>query len=479
MTGFREHGRRNGISARRPTPAVLGRDPASAIPVELAINGLARAFRKRFPGALWLTGELVQVRAARGGRFFAVLRDGSCRADVHLPPGLADQGEMPSPGTMVLVKGRLRIREQAGALRIEAETPLLATPRAGERDEARKAAKRELRAAGLFNKTKRALPAWPAEVAVISSAHGAVIEDVRAVISRRAPWVRVRLYDCAVQGPTAPASVIEALGTANGSAADLIIVARGGGAADDFDAFDHPQVVRAVAASRLPVIVAVGHQPDCTLSDLAADASAGTPSAAAERAVPDGRELRAVLNRAMERIHTAAWHRLVATRTDLIAKKQRGERAAQGTLALTRERLEQRNPERLLGGVRRLLRTGRGTQRHTRDRVGAALRRQLESQRRRAAELAPVVLARKLAALVRDDRQRAAGLVRTVRALSPERLLARGYAIPLWSRAPGGDRESLQVGSRFRLLLDDVVVAVVAEDVTQRPTKGDRDDRTR
>ena len=85
-------------------PALLGRNPNNAIPVDVAVGGLARKFRKRFPQALWLTGELVQVRTARGGRVFVALRSGSCRADVHLSPKVAKRAEIPSPGTVVRVR---------------------------------------------------------------------------------------------------------------------------------------------------------------------------------------------------------------------------------------------------------------------------------------------------------------------------------------------------------------------------------------
>lgn len=476
-----QRGRRGqvAVAVPRPTSALLGRDPDTAIPVQTVVGGLARRFRQRFPEALWLGGELVQVRHARGGRVFAVLRDGTCRADVHLPPHVARQGEIPSSGTMVVVKGTLRIREQAGSFRIEAETRLIPTDGAGARGEARRAAERELRAEGVFDRRKREIPSWPSEVAVVSSFHGAVIEDVRAVIRRRAPWVRVRLHDCAVQGVHAPATIVQALRKANRSAADVVIVARGGGATDDLDAFDQPQVVREIAASRAPVIVAVGHEPDSTLSDLAADLSAPTPSAAAECAVPDRRELRGRLDHVRQRIHVAAWHRLVDARADLHRKVQRGERAAQRSGAIARERLERWNPQNLLGGLERLIKAERRSGWQLRKRITMALQAQLQRQRRRAEELAPGVLVRSLRRAVRERRRQASALIRAARALSPETLLARGYAIPLWADARVRGRQGLEVGSRFELLLDDVVVAVVVEDVTERPGKGGTDDRAR
>lgn len=469
--------RRVAMTPRCTQPVLLGRDPESAIPVEMAMNGLARKFRTRFPDALWLTGELVQVSRARGGRVFAVLRGGSCRADVHMPPHVARQGEIPSPGAMILVKGALRIREQAGAFRIEAETPLIPTDAAGARAESRRAVMSDLRSEGVFDRARRKIPEWPAEVAVVTSAHGAAIEDIRHVIRRRAPWVRVQLYDCAVQGIGSPASIVKALRAANRSPADLVIVARGGGAADDLDAFDQPQVVREIGGSRLPLIVAVGHEPDSTLSDLAADLSAPTPSAAAECAVPDRDELRGRLASLRERVHTAAWHCLVSGRANLLMKVERGGRAAQRAFVLARERLERRNPERLLGRVVRLTQAELRDARDLLGRIREAARRLVQRQRRLAKELAPSSLAGALRLLLREERQRAEGQIRTVRALSPDAVLARGYGIPLWTSTRfGGRRPDLEAGGRFKLLLDDVVVAVVVEDVIPRPETGDSDD---
>lgn len=466
------------VGAPRREPALLGRDPDSAISVELAVGGLARKFRQRFPEALWMTGELVQVRSARGGRLFAILRDGTCRADVHIPRHVVNQGEIPSPGARVLVKGKLRIREQAGSLRIEAETPMIPTGGVGAREKARDDAERELRREGVFDRAKRALPEWPAEIAVVSSSHGMVIEDVRAVIRRRAPWVRVRLHDCAVQGMSAPATIVQALRAANQSSADVVIIARGGGASVDLDAFDQPHVVREIARSRLPLIVAVGHEPDNTLSDLAADLSAPTPSAAAESAVPDRRELRGHLDSLLQRAYTAAWHQLVDARAGLLSKVQQVERATRASFVLARKRLEYQSPRRILGGVERLLNMERRSGRHLQGRIQEALVRQLKRQRRQAEGLAPSGRAQSLRRLVRDQRERAEGLIRTIRALSPDALLARGYAIPIWTHDGVRGRQELEVGCRFKLLLDDVVVDVVVEDATQRPPKGDFDDRT-
>jgi exodeoxyribonuclease VII large subunit len=143
---------------------------------------------------------------------------------------------------------------------------------------------------------KRALPRHPRRIAIVTSEHGAALHDIVAVVRRRAPWVDLVLVPTAVQGDLAPEQIVEALDrVARWRACDLVIIGRGGGASEDLRAFNDERVARAVAACPIPIISAVGHEIDITLSDLVADLRAPTPSAAAEAAVRSGVEIAAEL----------------------------------------------------------------------------------------------------------------------------------------------------------------------------------------
>ena len=169
--------------------------------------------------------------------------------------------------------------------------------------------KAKLEAEGLFEAArKRPLPFLPRRIAIVTSEAGAVIHDMCTVLTRRFPAVEIRLFPCLVQGAEAPASIVAGIEHFNACSswqADLLIVARGGGSFEDLFCFNDETLVRAVAASRIPTISAVGHETDFTLCDFAADRRAGTPSIAAEIAVPVLSELRQALTTSALRLATS------------------------------------------------------------------------------------------------------------------------------------------------------------------------------
>ena len=199
--------------------------------------------------------------------------------------------------------------------------------------------KAKLQAEGLFAESaKRRLPSIPSRIGIVTSPTGAAIQDMIHIIGRRAPYAEIVLYPALVQGEGAPRQLVAGLSYFNQTrSVDLIIIGRGGGSAEDLWAFNDEGLVRAVAASTIPVISAVGHESDYTLCDLAADKRAPTPSAAAEIAVPDGRELKRHIHslgdrvallaegrvtRAAERLAFAANARVLRAPEDLLADKR-------------------------------------------------------------------------------------------------------------------------------------------------------------
>jgi exodeoxyribonuclease VII large subunit len=164
--------------------------------------------------------------------------------------------------------------------------------------------RRKLADEGLLDaERKRPLPAYPACVGVVTSPEGAAVRDIVSIIRRRAPWVHIIVYPARVQGDGSDGSIVRALRmAAEAGHAEVLIVGRGGGSAEDLRAFNEERVARGIVASPVPVISAVGHETDVTLADLVADWRAPTPSAAAEAAVPDLQRLRADLASAGERL---------------------------------------------------------------------------------------------------------------------------------------------------------------------------------
>jgi exodeoxyribonuclease VII large subunit len=195
---------------------------------------------------------------------------------------------------------------------------------------------------GLFEPgRKRPLPFLPRRIGIVTSEAGAVIHDMCTVLTRRFPAVEIRLFPCQVQGSEAPATIVRGIGYFNESSdwtADVIIVARGGGSFEDLFCFNDETLVRAVAASRIPTVSAVGHETDFTLCDFAADVRAGTPSIAAERVVPVLSEILARLDAFEGRLLTSLRSKgeWFAQRVDHL-----GDSLA-GALAIYRERLENR-----------------------------------------------------------------------------------------------------------------------------------------
>jgi exodeoxyribonuclease VII large subunit len=197
-------------------------------------------------------------------------------------------GALPADGTEVFALLTPSVYEEKGELRATVQV-MLSTAGIGLQQLTREKTRAALEKDGLLDPArKRALPAFPRVIAVVTSGEGAALRDIISVTRKRWPSVRLLVVSAKVQGEEAPADLVRALGWVNRlNQVDLCIVGRGGGSKEDLLAFDDEGVCRAVAAVRVPIISAVGHETDLSLTDLVADLRAATPSAAAERAVPD------------------------------------------------------------------------------------------------------------------------------------------------------------------------------------------------
>ena len=268
---------------------------------------------------IWVRGEVTNYKDHTSGhRYFSLSerngRDSALINCVMWRSYASGLNFTPRDGMDVLAWGTVEVYEPHGRYQLIVRELLPAGP--GERHLMVERWKQELDAEGLFSpERKRPLPAFPRRVGVVTSPTGAALKDILSVISRRYP-AEVVLSPTAVQGEGAHTEIAEAIRRIDGLV-DVIIVGRGGGSFEDLFPFNHPDVVRAVARCQTPVISAVGHEVDTALCDFAADLRAPTPSAAAERAVPDRAEVLRELSGNRERMGALLLHRLAAAGSEV------------------------------------------------------------------------------------------------------------------------------------------------------------------
>ncbi|QTP57770.1 exodeoxyribonuclease VII large subunit [Billgrantia antri] len=394
------------------------------------VNRRARLLLEQGIGELWVEGELSGVSRPASGHVYFTLKDASAQLRGALFRNRARFVAAPMrDGDRVRVRGRVSLFEPRGDYQLIAE----AVQPAGEGELllALERLKQRLAAEGVFANA-RPLPCPPRHLLVLTSPSGAAIRDVLAVLKARWPLARVTLIEVPVQGREAAPALIAALGLLNRQQAldparDVVLITRGGGSLEDLWAFNDEHLARAIFHSRLPVMSAVGHEVDITLSDLAADVRAPTPSAAAEMLVPDGRDL-------LRRLAGLERQLLRCTQARLEREGQR----------LDHLRARLRHPGEVLTRKRQALGELEGRLRRAMLMRLAAERRQLGHVQRRmdachprrrveqAGERLARVRARLEQAMQRDvsrQRERLAGLARQLQAVSPLAVLGRGYAI--------------------------------------------------
>ena len=432
----------------------------AADPAVLSVSDLTRVVRgilENAVGDVWVEGEISNYRRQGSGHHYFTLKDDeaqiSCvmfRGDGVLAAsglGGARGGSTPPDGARVQVHGRLTVYAARGQYQIVVR---VIQPKGLGALQARfEALKRQLHAEGLFDPArKKPLPRYPRTVGIVTSPTGAALQDMLHVLNRRAPWVRVLVHPVRVQGRGAAAEIASAIGELNrwatlaaaGStphasfilhpASFLIVVARGGGSLEDLWEFNEEAVARAIAASALPVISAVGHEIDFTIADFAADHRAPTPSAAAEILAPDTAALRQGLDAVRETL----------TRRLRTWTEQARERLAQTAVrpALTREprrRLDDAR-QRLDDAGESLVRAGREALGRLRERVAARttvvnlLRpERFLAQRRTALETLDHRMTEAAFRSLDAARQRTCCQESLLRVLGPQATLERGYTI--------------------------------------------------
>jgi len=402
-----------------PEPDPVEAAPEPPGPRVWSVSQVNRAVRGLLEGSvdpLWVGGEVGGWTRSRAGHRYFTLKDDRAQLKCVMFAREAERLLVdPDEGTQVRVFGELTLYEARGdyqlvARKVEAEGGEGLWRLAFEKLRAK------LDAEGLLDPArKRALPVHPACVGVVTSIEGAALRDVLSVIGRRAPWTRVVVRGTRVQGEGASLEIARALGELAASGlCEVIIVGRGGGSVEDLWAFNEEPVARAIADCPVPVVSAVGHEVDVTISDLVADRRAPTPSAAAEAVVPDGEALRSGLRRLPLRLG----------------------RALRGATERRRGSVEGR-----LLGLSRAVERRFGPARQALDRAMSRLERSVRSA-------------------AGKRRQRLGALAARLEALSPLATLERGYSV---ARTPGGKVmrrvADFEEGTRFHLRVTDGIVA--------------------
>ncbi|MCS4101235.1 exodeoxyribonuclease VII large subunit [Salinibacter ruber] len=378
-------------------------------------RGLSDLVEDRYDD-VWVEGELSDFTRAASGHCYFSLKDEDaqirCVMWKHLTKYVYFE---PEEGMQVRVNGHASVYERRGDLQIQAQAMRQAGK--GAQQKAFEELKQKLQAEGLFApERKQALPAFPDTIGVVTSGQGAAIHDIQSGLARRFPPAEVVLCPVKVQGLDAPRAVADAVAAFNDLPADdaqrpdLLIVGRGGGSTEDLWAFNEEVVARALDASNLPVVSAVGHESDVTIADLVADERAATPSAAAERVVPDRRD--------------------VADRVRALHDRLRSR--VTGRLQDARQRVDALVASRAFHAPARRLDQHRQHLDALVDRLGRGGARAVDRARTRLAHL--------------RDR---------LHALDPEQPLRRGYVHLTQDGTSVQSAESLQDGDRVRLHFQD------------------------
>jgi exodeoxyribonuclease VII large subunit len=371
---------------------------------------------------LCMRGEISNYKLYPSGHHYFSLKDADGSMRCVLFRGNAVRLRFrPENGMQVLVTGRISVFPRDGQYQfyVNSMTP----DGIGDLYVAFEQLKRKLEQDGLFERShKKPIPAYPHQIAVITSPAGAAIRDMLRILGKRYPLSKILLLPVRVQGVEAPAEIAGALRYANRwQLADLIITGRGGGSMEDLWAFNDERVARAIYDSEIPVISAVGHEPDVTISDYVADLRAATPSNAAELAVPDQGELR----------------------IQLASLQTRMAEAVRRHLASDRERLKHLSGSRVLQSPRNYLDDRRMALDYTHKQLGALAMGLLERKKRDYVRLAAML----------DS-------------MSPLKVLSRGYAMV--NRQPGSVVKSVrevQPGDRITIRLTDGSLRAAVETV--------------
>ena len=385
---------------------------------------------------LLVRGEISNYKCYPSGHHYFSLKDeqGSLRC-VMFRGDATRLRFRPANGMRVVAFGRVSVYPRDGAYQLYC-SELLPDGR-GSLDEAFERLRRRLEEEGLFDgENKQPLPTYPGKIALVTSPAGAAVRDMLRILGERWPLAEVLVVPVRVQGTEAAGEIATAIHRINNRAdIDLIITGRGGGSKEDLWAFNEETVARAISVSNLPVISAVGHEPDVTIADYVADVRAATPSNAAELAVPDQAAVRSRLDQLSMRL----------------------ARSVQNRLSGARRELDRLKSSRVLTDIKAPIQDRRLEVDALRRRMGLALRREVEGGKQ-ALNLKKGRLPLAMQARLAKQRGRLGRLSAGLDALSPLKVLGRGYAIARTGEDVVSSIGAVCVGDPLDVLVSDGVL---------------------
>ena len=458
---------------------------------EYTVSEIAGAVKQTLEGAFGrvrVRGEITDLKRYSSGHVYFCLKDETAKMKaVAWRSAVPRLGMSPENGVEVIVTGRLSSYAERSEYQLIIERMEYAG--AGALLARIEMLRQRLAAEGLFDAArKRCFPLLPSVIGVVTSAQGAVIQDIRTTIARRFPRT-ILVWPVPVQGEGAAARIAAAIRgfdalPASGEAArpDVLIVARGGGSLEDLMAFNDEEVVRAAAECRIPLISAVGHETDTTLIDFAADRRAPTPTAAAEFALPVRADLIADLQHSAARL-LGGLNRVMQERRLRLGRAERGLPDLPALVGSARQRVDDR-AERLALALPNLLASRRAAlERHGRlptphqaiaakratlamagAHLAGGLRHAVSGSRVRAGRTLARLTSAPLRAGIREARAHLTGLAARLDSVSPEAVLKRGYALVYdASGHPLTSAGAVDAGARLRLRFGDGDVRVTAD----------------
>lgn len=413
-----------------------------------------------------VAGEIGKFERHGGHGYFTLKDRSACLNAIIFASDLERIPFRIEPGLEVVARGTLDLYSPQGKFQLKVVS--IEPVGAGALQLAFEQLKAKLAAEGLFEPArKRRIPLLPRRIAIVTSPTGAAIRDILHIVARRFAGISITIYPARVQGSGSSAEItagIRALNRRGGF--DVLIVTRGGGSLEDLAAFNDEGVARALAASRIPTISAVGHETDVTIADLVADLRAPTPSAAAELVVEKKAELTRRVEQAGARLRRAVRSELDLRRARLAAlSRSEGLLRFRYRLREWRDRTQQSRGA-LISFLERRPREYSARLRRAREALGNFVRTAEVSRQREAVKRLGMLVAERTSGRLRARRERLTKGLEKLSLLSPLAVLARGYAVAFreGSRAPLLSSAGLRVGDRVRVKLHEGEIhAVVRE----------------
>ncbi len=297
-------------------PILQPQEPAEKRKI-YSVSEMALTIRRQLEreiGQIWISGEISNFMQPTSGHWYFTLKDANAQLKCAIFKNRNRIARFtPEDGQQVLIRAKLSLYEPRGDLQLIGE--YIEPAGEGALQVAFNRLKEKLKAKGLFDSVhKKPIPKVPNKIGIITSASGAAIRDVLTVLKRRMPQIPVVIYPSLVQGDSAAQNLIKQIQQANqDKACDVLLVTRGGGSLEDMWCFNDEALTETIFASELPIVSAVGHEVDISISDLVADLRAPTPSAAAELLVPDQSDYRHKLNQLKRRLFNETEHKLEVT----------------------------------------------------------------------------------------------------------------------------------------------------------------------